>query len=92
MYFQDKFNKEIQVLCRHQPTGGSTTLGDFDSEAFFRISPVNPNHWEKPYFVKVIPLIMFNKLESSNPDDVCYDDLCLVCKNVNGTKIRCWTE
>ena len=56
MYFEDKFNKEIQFLARLQPTGGETTLGQFDTEAFWKQSVVNPNNKkERPGIVKVIP-------------------------------------
>ena len=93
MYFNDKFNKEIQVLARHQPCGGSTNLGKFDSGAFYKIAPVNPNNKkERPPYVKVIPLLMFNRLESSNPADKSFENLCLICENKPSTNIRCWKE
>lgn len=93
MYFADKFNKEIQILARHQPTGGETNLGNFDSGAFYKIAPVNPNNrYERPRFVKIIPLLMFNRLESDNPDDKSFENLCLICENNPSTNVRCWTE
>lgn len=93
MYFADKFNREIQILARHQPTGGETTLGTFDSGAFYKQAPANPNNLTTPpTFVKVIPLLMFNRLESDNPSDTSFENQCLICENKSSTKIRCWTE
>jgi hypothetical protein len=92
MYFADKFNKEIQILARHQATGGETNLGNFDSGAFYKLAPVNPNNPNKVPFVKVIPLLMFNRISSDNPNDTSFENLCIICENKPSTKIRCWTE
>ena len=92
MYFEDKFNKEIQFLARIQPTGGETTLGQFDVEAFWKQSVVNPNNKkERPSLVKVIPLLMFNRVESDNDDDMSFHNKVLLCHNKPSTKIRCFT-
>lgn len=93
MYFEDKFNKEIQFLARLQPTGGETTLGQFDTEAFWKQSVVNPNNKkERPSIVKVIPLLMYNRVESDNDEDMSFHNKVLVCYNNPSTKIRCYTE
>lgn len=92
MYFEDKFNTEIQFLARIQPTGGETTLGNFDHEAFWKQSVVNPNNRkERPPIVKVIPLLMFNRLESDNDDDTSFHHKTLICHNKPSTRIRCYT-
>lgn len=92
MYFENKFNKEIQFLARLQPTGGETTLGQFDTEAFWKQSVVNPNNKrERPLLVKVIPLLMYNRVESDNDDDTSYHHKALLCYNKPSTKIRCYT-
>lgn len=92
MYFEDKFNKEIQWLARIQPTGGETTIGQFDTEAFWKQSVVNPNNKnERPHLVKIIPLLMFNRLESDNSNDKSYHHQILLCENKPSTKIKCYT-
>lgn len=91
MYFFDKFNKEIQILARSQPTGGSTTIGEFDGEAWYKQATVNPNG-DEPVVVKIIPLIMYNRISSDNYNDTCYENMCMICENKPETTVTCWTE
>lgn len=93
MYFENKFNKEVQILIKEQQWGGNTTLGEFDNEAFFKQATVDINKpRERPPFTKVIPLLLCNRLESDNYDDICYDDKALICENDPSTVINCWYE
>ena len=90
MYFGDKFNEEVQLLARHQKKGGSTRLGKYNG-AFYKIAPVNPNNKkERPPYIKVIPLLMFDKISSSNSNDTSFEHKCIICENNPSTIIRCW--
>lgn len=93
MYFENKFNKEIQTLIKEQEWGGDTTLGAFDNEAFFKQSTVDINKkTSRPPFTKVIPLLLFNNLISNNEEDTCFEDKALICANTPNTVINCFYD
>lgn len=95
MYFRNKFNKEFLFLCdRQEPKGGEirmdSTVKDF---WIFR----KRNSMGQPQTVEVIPLLLFNKLESDNkgnvseniPADVNMEDYMMVCQDISDTTITC---
>lgn len=86
MYFRNKFNKEIQTLIRSMHDKGATTSIDY----------INPNLWQIEAFdhdiIKIISLLMYDKLESSNPEDKVYDNEIVVAKQTSGTTIKAGSE
>lgn len=93
MYFENKFNPEVQRLIKEQEWGGSTTIGEFDNEAFFKQATVDINNpRQRPAFTKIIPLLLYTRLESNNIKDVCFNNKALICENDPSTVINCWYE
>lgn len=82
MYFRNKFNKEIQNLIRSMEDKGASTSIDY----------INKNLWQVQSFdhniIKIISLLMYDKLESSNPNDNVYHNSIVVAKQENGTTIH----
>lgn len=99
MYFRNKFNKEIQKLTRNMPEiGASTTIGEQENNPLFLFQGSKHTETINPYYLKVFPLVMYDTLESSNKDDIVYNDSdleynvysgCIICKNTPGTIIKC---
>ena len=84
MYFRNKFDEEFFNYCKHiQPRGASTNINDCSS-LFFEFKQ-NP-HTKR---VLVIPLVLYNKLSSSNNDDVILEDKAALCLNSPDTIISC---
>lgn len=81
MYFSNKFNIEVQRLIRGLEEKGATTNIDY----------VNKNLWHLESFqhniMKIIPLIMYDELVSSNAENEVYDNSIVVGKQENGTII-----
>lgn len=82
MYFRNKFNEEFLYLCNNiHPKGATTRIGTCSNLFFeFRQNPHTKT-------VKIIPLILYNKLKSSNPHDKNIEDYILLCENKSDTKI-----
>ncbi len=81
MYFSNKFNIEVQRLIRGLEEKGASTSIDY----------VNKNLWHLESFqhniMKIIPLIMYDELVSSNAENEVYDNSIVVGKQENGTII-----
>lgn len=92
MYFRNKFNKEIQVLARHQEKGASVVLGKFNSDLFYKQAPLPLSDTNTPPYVKIIPLIMYNRIKSSNKNDKVFDNSCVICENNPSTEITAYWE
>ena len=91
MYFDDKFNTEIQQIIRNiYPLTVKTTIGNFNTNIFKKVQVVQrlPDGTEKSMpTVKVYPLTMCNKLESSNKNDYVSGNRVVVAHNYVGTVI-----
>lgn len=88
VYFRNKFNEEFLFLCNEQtPKGGSVRL-DSDHPSFFKIvkNKGNPN---QPDNVRVIPLLLFNKIRTNNAEDKIVEDYMALCEDKNDTVVTC---
>lgn len=83
MYFRNKFHEEFLYLCNNiYPKGATTRIGTCSSLFFeFRQNPHTKT-------VKVIPLILYNKLKSTNPNDKNIEDYIMLSENKADTIIR----
>ncbi len=82
MYFRNKFNLEVQRLVRGMEEKGAKTNVDY----------VNKNLWHLETFphhiMKIIPLLMYDELVSSNKNDKVFHNRIVVAKHENGTVIN----
>lgn len=88
VYFRNKFDEEFLFLCNEQtPKGGSVRL-DSDHPSFFNIvkNKGNPN---QPDNVRVIPLLLFNKIRTNNAEDKIVEDYIALCEDKNDTVVTC---
>lgn len=82
MYFKNKFNPEFLTLSNMQtPRGGHEKIGDHSS-IFFHIE----KNKDDPT-VKVIPLLLFNRLNSSNSSDRNIEDYMMLCDDNADTEV-----
>ena len=81
MYFSNKFNKEVQHLVRGMEEKGATTNVDYVNKDLWYLETFSHN------ILKIIPLIMYDKLTSSNSENIVYDNSIVVGKHENGTII-----
>lgn len=81
MYFSNKFNVEVQRLVRGMAEKGATT----------NVDHINKNLWHLETFphhiMKIIPLVMYDELVSSNIENKVYHNSIVVGKQQNGTII-----
>ncbi|RAP49427.1 MAG: hypothetical protein BZ138_07710 [Methanosphaera sp. rholeuAM270] len=90
MYFRNKFDDEFLFLCNQQePKGGSIRLDNKD-HAFWVFKKRDTRF--QPDTVHVIPLLLHNKMTSTNFDDLNIENDLMICKNVGDTKITCTFE
>lgn len=88
MYFRNKFNEEFLFLCEEQtPKGGSIRLDDKNA-SFFQIIK-NKGNPSQPDNVRVIPLLLFNKLRTNNSNDKIVEDYMALCEDNNDTIVTC---
>jgi hypothetical protein len=81
MYFRNKFNEEFLQLCDLIPKGASTKIGSYSSLFFeFRRNP----HTNR---VLVLPLVLCNKLRSTNSHDINLQDYAMLCESKQDTTI-----
>lgn len=109
MYFKNKFNKEIQSLIRSMDTiGAKSRLGDINTNLFQVEEVIGQKSSKKGVeaqsdkkHVLVYPLVMYDKITSSNSDDVAFvnSDLdeniysgVLIAEKRDGTIIKCGRE
>lgn len=84
-YFRNKFNEEFLFLANNiSPKGGEIQLND-DDPLFFKITPMNIDG--QPHHISVIPLLLYNKLSSTNSDDHNVEDYMMLCKNKLDTHV-----
>lgn len=88
-YFRNKFNEEFLELCNDiEPKGmDDTAISDY-SNIFteYRRRPDHP-------FIEVMPLVLYNILESSNPRDRNVEDYMMLCEDSASTVITAsWDE
>lgn len=81
MYFHNKFNKEIQILIRGMKKKGASTSIDYINKNLWQVESSGYN------IIKIISLLMYDELESSNDEDKVYDNSIVVAKQKNGTTI-----
>ena len=86
MYYRNKFDEEFLFLANEQPKGASIRL-DQSSDFFQIIKQNNNTNKNTPNTILVIPLILYNKIQSSNPEDKIIDDYIAICKPLSDTKI-----
>lgn len=86
-YFRNKFNKEFLFLCEKQePKGGEIRLDD-KNHTFWVFKKRNaPN---QPKTIQVIPLLLYNKIESKNKKDINIEDYMMICQNKSDTIVKC---
>lgn len=100
MYFWNKFNKEIQQLTRSMENiGGSVDLNNKNTNKVFEFQgEVHVKDKYEPDYIKVYPLLMYEDIQSSNPEDIIYNksdleqnryDAVAICENKPGTIITC---
>ncbi|WP_292474152.1 hypothetical protein [Methanosphaera sp.] len=84
MYFRNKFHDEFFYYCEHiTPRGAETHIDECDNPFFeFKQNP----HTNR---VLIIPLILFNKINSSFFEDEVLEDYAVLCKNTPDTLITC---
>ena len=86
-YFRNKFNKEFLFLCqRQEPKGGSVRLDDKDHTFWVFRKRYTGN---QPKTIQVIPLLLFNKIKSTNKQDINVEDYMMLCKNKSDTEVTC---
>lgn len=85
MYFKDKFDKEIQVAVRNMKEIGASTVIGTPNYNLFRFETIKNNDG----IVKVIPLVMYETITSSNPNDNIYHNMICVSENNSATVINC---
>lgn len=81
MYFSNKFNIEVQRLVRGMDEKGASTNIDYVNKELWYLESFSHN------IMRIIPLLMYDELSSSNPNDVVYDNSVVVGKQQNGTVI-----
>ena len=85
MYFRNKFNNEFLYLCNKQePKGGTVRLDNVNE--FWIVDDYGP---EQPSTLHVIPLLLYNKITSSNDDDKKVEDYLMICQNKSDTIVTC---
>ena len=90
MYFRNKFNKEFLYLCNNQePKGGTVTLDDKD-HIFWEFRRNGTKY--QPKTVHVIPLLLYNTIESSNPNDENIENFMMICEDKSTTEIKCYYD
>jgi len=94
-YFRNKFDKEFLFLCNKQePKGGSIRL-DAPIKDFWVFRQRAGN--TQPQTIQVIPLLLYNKIESDNKGDpqngiqgdINVDDYMMICQNLSETTVTC---
>ena len=86
MYYRNKFDEEFLFLANEQPKGASIRL-DQSSEFFQIIKQNNNTNKTTPNSILVIPLILYNKIHSSNPNDKIIDDYLAICRPLADTQV-----
>lgn len=97
MYFRNKFDEDFLFLCNHQPKckDEQITLSDV-GHPFWIFRRFTNKRQAKT--IHVIPLLLFNKIESSNDkdhggNDLNVDNYMMICENKGDTIITCnWVE
>lgn len=83
MYFKNKFDEDFLRYCNLIENKGASVRVKPGSSPFFEMT-TNPSTGR----VKVIPLVLFNKIRSDNPNDINIDDYMMLCENTPNTSIR----
>ena len=86
-YFRNKFDEEFLFLANEQPKGASTRLDSPDTDFF--IIQNQSKVKTSPNTVRVIPLVLYNRIRSSNPKDKIIEDYMALCRPVSDTRITC---
>lgn len=96
MYFQDKFNEEIQKIIRNMyPLTYSTSIGSFNRNTFQMVEVIQKlpdGTYHTNSIVKIYPLIMCDTLTVSNKNDYICDNKVAVCHKQAGTVITAKKE
>lgn len=89
-YFRNKFNREFLYLCNKQePKGGSVRLDNKD-HTFWVFRKRNTKY--QPNTIHVIPLLLYNKIESTWNKDLNVEDYMMICDNRSDTTITCYYD
>lgn len=83
-YFRNKFNPEFLFLCNHQDKGASVQLNEQDP-LFFIFEKQDTNTQSKQ--IKVIPLVLYNKIITTNQNDKIIEDYIVLCEAKSDTTI-----
>ena len=91
-YFRNKFDEEFLYLCNHQPKCEYKKVRlDSVSHTFWMFKEFT--HSRQAKTVHVIPLLLFNRIASTNPEDKNVDNYMMICKNISDTVVVCnWSD
>ncbi|RAP46457.1 MAG: hypothetical protein BZ136_07565 [Methanosphaera sp. rholeuAM74] len=87
MFFRNKFDDEFLFLADAQsPKGGSV---NFNNRNYFFKFFENSGGSNQPDTVKVVPLLLFNRIHSSNVNDLNVEDYMMICESKSDTVVSC---
>lgn len=91
MYFRNKFDEEFLFLANDiSPKGGSVRL-DNPNPLYFIFEKPPYDEWGRRILVK--PLLLYNKITTSNKNDKVVGDWVVYCANRSDTRILCsWVD
>lgn len=90
-YFRNKFDPEFLALCNKQEKGNTIPVSLATNDDFWVFRRRNGKH--QPNTIQVLPLVMCNRLYSSNKDDLNVENRMLICHNRSDTKVWCeWDD
>ena len=85
-FFRDKFDNEFKTLCQLiSPKGITTRISSYTQE-FMNYKITYAMQTEQPQII-AIPLVLYNTLKSSNPNDINIQDHVMLCENKADTVI-----
>ena len=86
-FFRNKFDNEFLILCELITPKGMTGAIQNKKNSF-----IDFKKYDSTNHVKVTPLVLYNKLESSNLNDCNVDDYCMICEDDPITRITATWE
>ena len=90
MYFGNKFDSEFLHLANAQEPKGGTIRLDAKDRSFWVFR--NRVAYGQPQTIHVIPLLLFNQIESTNKDDLNVENYMMICQKHNDTSITCYYD
>lgn len=81
MYFRNKFNLEVQRIIRNMDEFGAGSRVNHLVKNLWRVEKVGKKT------IKIIPLVMYESLSSTNKEDTVYDNSIVVAENKGSTII-----